>query len=60
MGFKSFLESCNRLLHLAKKPGKEELWLSIKICVLGVSLIGTIGFIIKILSLMLSTGLFGG
>ena len=60
LGVRTFLESCMRLLRLAKKPGKNELWLSIKICFIGVSLIGFIGFIVKILSLMLATGFFGG
>jgi len=49
-----------RLLQLSKKPGKSELWLSIKICFLGITLIGLIGFIIKILSTLLTVGLFGG
>jgi len=37
------------MLRLSKKPGRSELWLSMKICVLGVLLIGLIGFIIRIL-----------
>ena len=57
---RSFLRSCMRLLQLSKKPGKSELWLSIKICFLGITLIGLIGFIIKILSTLLTVGLFGG
>ncbi|RLI37788.1 protein translocase SEC61 complex subunit gamma [Candidatus Bathyarchaeota archaeon] len=60
MGMRSFLRSCMRLLQLSKKPGKSELWLSIKICFLGITLIGLIGFIIKILSTLLTVGLFGG
>jgi len=51
LGLSSFIGSCARLLKLSKKPGRSELWLSIRICVLGVSLIGFIGFIIKIISL---------
>lgn len=47
MGLSSFLKSCARLLRLSKKPGRTELWLSIKICLIGVLLIGFIGFIIK-------------
>jgi len=35
---------------LAKKPGREELWLSIKICLLGIAAIGVVGYIIKIMS----------
>jgi protein translocase SEC61 complex gamma subunit len=38
------------MLKLAKKPGRDELWLSVKICILGIALIGAIGFIIKFLS----------
>lgn len=42
----SFIKSSLRLLRLAKKPSKEELWLSIKICFLGMLIVGVIGFII--------------
>jgi len=38
------------MLKLAKKPGRDELWLSIKICVLGIVVIGVVGFIIKFIS----------
>ena len=54
MGLKSFLKSTSRMLKLAKKPGRDELWLSVKICFLGIILIGVIGFIIKLLA-----GVFG-
>jgi len=47
LGLSSFVKSCARLLRLSKKPGRTELWLSIRICLLGVLLIGFIGFIIK-------------
>jgi len=53
MGLRSFLGSARRLMKLAKKPGREELWLSIKICFLGVIVIGVLGFIIKLISGML-------
>jgi len=59
LGFSSFLKSCARLLRLSKKPGRSELWLSIKICVLGVLLIGFIGFIIRIISLFTLGGAGG-
>jgi protein translocase SEC61 complex gamma subunit len=38
------------MLKLAKKPGRDELWLSIKICFLGIIVIGVVGFIIKFIS----------
>jgi len=50
MGLRSFLSQSARTLKLAVKPGKSELWLSIKICFLGIGAIGIIGFIIKLLS----------
>ncbi|MFA5365095.1 MAG: preprotein translocase subunit SecE [Candidatus Bathyarchaeia archaeon] len=50
MGLKSFFTSASRLLKLATKPGRTELWLSIKICFLGIIVIGGIGFIIRLIS----------
>ncbi|MBS7616213.1 protein translocase SEC61 complex subunit gamma [Candidatus Bathyarchaeota archaeon] len=53
MGLRSFLSQCARTLKLAVKPGRSELWLSIKICFLGIGAVGLIGFIIKLLSIVL-------
>ena len=50
MGLRSFFSSAAKMLKLAKKPGRDELWLSIKICVLGIVVIGIVGFIIKFIS----------
>jgi preprotein translocase subunit Sss1 len=41
------------LLKLATKPGRTELWLSIKVCFLGTVVIGGIGFIIKLIGVVL-------
>jgi len=56
MGLRSFLNSASRILKLAKKPGREELWLSVKICFLGVLVIGVLGYVIKLISGMLQGG----
>lgn len=56
MGLRSFLSQCAKTLRLAIKPDKSELWLSIKICFLGLGVIGVLGFIIK----MLASALMGG
>jgi protein translocase SEC61 complex gamma subunit len=56
MGLRNFLSQCARTLRLAVKPGRDELWLSIKICLLGIAAIGLIGFIIKVLSAVLNPG----
>jgi preprotein translocase subunit Sss1 len=51
MGVRSWLSQAARTLKLAVKPGRTELWLSIKISVLGIGAIGLVGFVIKLISL---------
>jgi protein translocase SEC61 complex gamma subunit len=55
LGLGSFLKSSSRLLRLARKPDRTELWLTIKICALGIVVIGMIGFVIKLLSAFLTS-----
>ncbi|MBC7130568.1 protein translocase SEC61 complex subunit gamma [Candidatus Bathyarchaeota archaeon] len=50
MGLRDFLSQCARTLKLAAKPSRSELWLSIRICFLGIGAVGLIGFIIKMLT----------
>jgi len=52
LGLRDFLSSSAKLLKLSRKPGRSELWLSIKICILGIGVIGVIGFIIRFISSM--------
>jgi protein translocase SEC61 complex gamma subunit len=56
MGIKSFLAQCARTLKLAVKPGKDELWLSIKISLLGIGVVGLVGFIIRFISATINPG----
>jgi protein translocase SEC61 complex gamma subunit len=56
MGLRDFLSQCGRTLKLAVKPGRSELWLSIKICFLGMVAIGLVGFVIKLMSSVLQPG----
>ncbi len=56
MGLRSFLTEAARTLRLAVKPGRDELWLSIKICLLGIGAIGVVGFVVKLLSSVLQPG----
>jgi protein translocase SEC61 complex gamma subunit len=56
MGIRSFLEQCARTLKLASKPDRTELWLSIKICALGIGAVGLIGFVIKLLATVVNPG----
>jgi preprotein translocase subunit Sss1 len=55
MGLRSFLSSARRLMKLAIRPGRDELWISIRICVLGVVVIGLLGYIVKIISSFLQS-----
>jgi protein translocase SEC61 complex gamma subunit len=56
LGLRSFFQSASRLLKLATKPGRTELWLSIKICFLGIIAIGGIGYIIQLIATVLPSG----
>ena len=51
MGLRSWLSQAARTLKLAVKPGRTELWLSVKISVLGIGAIGLVGFVIRFISL---------
>jgi protein translocase SEC61 complex gamma subunit len=56
MGIRSFLEQCARTLKLSIKPGREELWLSVKISILGIGAVGLVGFVIKLLAFAVNPG----
>lgn len=49
MGARTFLTSARRLLHVAQKPDWDELKLLVKISLLGIGLVGGIGFVIRVL-----------
>lgn len=50
MGLTSFIRASVRLFKLARKPSRDEIWLSIKLCFLGVTIVGLIGFIVYMLA----------
>jgi protein translocase SEC61 complex gamma subunit len=56
MGLRSWLTQAARTLKLATKPGRDELWLSIKISLLGIGVIGLVGFVIRIISGLINPG----
>jgi protein translocase SEC61 complex gamma subunit len=59
MGIRDWLSQAARTLKLASKPDREELWLSIKISLLGIGLVGLIGFVIKLMAAILNPGTSG-
>ena len=53
MSIKSFLASCSRLIKLIDRPERKEIWRSVKITLIGIGIIGVIGFVVKFVSTML-------
>jgi protein translocase SEC61 complex gamma subunit len=49
MGIGNFLQSARRLFHVAQKPDWQETKLNIKIILIGVAIVGGIGFVLRIL-----------
>ncbi len=49
MGFRDFLRSCAAIFRLAHKSDRSEFALYLKLVGLGIALVGTIGFVIKLL-----------
>lgn len=56
MGIGSWLSQASKTLKLATKPGREELWLSVKISFLGIGAIGLVGFLIKLVASVINPG----
>jgi protein translocase SEC61 complex gamma subunit len=48
---RNFLSSARRLLHVTTRPTREELSLMVKICFLGIVIVGGLGFVVRILFL---------
>ena len=53
MGVRGFFESCVRLIKLIGKPVPKELWFSIRISIIGIAILGGLGFIIKFIATQL-------
>jgi len=54
--FGEFIGSARRLLRVAAKPGREELWLIVKVTLLGVAIVGVIGYIVRVLFWIVGLG----
>jgi protein translocase SEC61 complex gamma subunit len=49
MGITSFINDSRRILKLATKPSRKELWTSTKISLLAMVLVGALSFIIQVI-----------
>jgi len=54
MGLNEFFQSADRLLRTLSKPDWKTYWMSIKIVFAGIGLLGAIGYIIRLLSAVIS------
>ncbi len=61
MGFRELIDSWRRIIRLATKPTREEYMTSLKISLLGLTLVGAIAFVIRLIFLtFLFPQLYGG
>jgi protein translocase SEC61 complex gamma subunit len=49
---RNFLTSARRLLHVTTRPSWPEISLMIKICFLGIAIVGGLGYVVRILFLV--------
>ena len=58
MGARDFIRSMGSVIRLSKKSDREQFVLYLKLVLLGVAVVGTLGFLIKFISTALPT-IFG-
>ena len=58
IGVRDFLRSMASVIRLSKKSDKEQFFLYLKLVLLGLGVVGTIGFLVKLISTALPT-IFG-
>ncbi|RLE51778.1 MAG: protein translocase SEC61 complex subunit gamma [Candidatus Methanomethylicota archaeon] len=46
----SFIKSVKRIIYLSRKPSLSEFWLSLKVCLLGLLILGSFAFVIQLMS----------
>ncbi|MEX2704505.1 MAG: protein translocase SEC61 complex subunit gamma [Candidatus Freyrarchaeum guaymaensis] len=49
MGLINFIKRSRRVFKLARYPSRKEMWATIRICILGILLIGVVAFIITMI-----------
>jgi len=54
MNIQGFIDSARRLFHVTTKPARDEISLMLKISFLGIVIVGSLGFIIRVLFLFLN------
>ncbi|MHA1904331.1 MAG: protein translocase SEC61 complex subunit gamma [Candidatus Thorarchaeota archaeon] len=56
MGLSDFINDSRRIMKLATKPSRKELWMSTRISLLAMVAIGMLSFIIQVLMTLITSG----
>ncbi|MFX1367930.1 MAG: protein translocase SEC61 complex subunit gamma [Promethearchaeota archaeon] len=56
MGISEFIKESRRILKLATKPSRKELWMSTRITILAMILVGMVSFIVQVFMTLLTSG----
>lgn len=57
---KEWLKDLKRVLIIARKPGRSEYWLLLRMCLLGMTVMGVYGFVVMMIAWLLTITITGG
>ncbi|GAB4308869.1 MAG: hypothetical protein Kow0069_07470 [Promethearchaeota archaeon] len=52
-----FWQNTRRIAKISKKPSKKEFWLVVKICLVGLAILGGLSFVIQLIAAILTQNL---
>ncbi len=55
-----FWENTKRIAQLSQRPSRKEIWMQFKLSMLGLFVIGAVGYIIRLIMTVVTTAAFGG
>ncbi|RLI61571.1 MAG: protein translocase SEC61 complex subunit gamma [Candidatus Thorarchaeota archaeon] len=59
MGVSQFINDSRRILRLATKPSRKELWMSTKVSLLAMVLVGMLSFVVQVIMTTVTGNWFG-
>lgn len=57
---KGWLRDLKRVLIIVRKPGRSEYWFLLRVCVLGMAVMGIYGFVVMMIAWLLTITITGG
>jgi protein translocase SEC61 complex gamma subunit len=55
-----FYENTKRIVQLSQRPSRKEIWMQFKLSMLGLLVVGAVGYIIRLIMTVVTTAAFGG